>query len=120
MSGSARPFAVTFNTANHRVYALSYGNNTLAVIDPVAGTLLRTVKLAAQPFGRRRQFPHRERFMFPSRKPATSRSITGLPMPCSGKVKAGTIPYAMAADSAASKIYVTNIYSNNVTVITGP
>ena len=37
-----------------------------------------------------------------------------------GKVKAGTIPYAMAADSAADKVYVANMYSNDVTVITGP
>ena len=37
-----------------------------------------------------------------------------------GKVKAGTIPYAMAADSAADKIYVANMYSDDVTVITGP
>ena len=37
-----------------------------------------------------------------------------------GKVKAGTIPYAMAADSSADKIYVANMYSNDVTVITGP
>ena len=37
-----------------------------------------------------------------------------------GKVKAGAIPYAMAADSAAGKLYVANNYSNDVTVITVP
>jgi DNA-binding beta-propeller fold protein YncE len=35
-------------------------------------------------------------------------------------VKAGTIPYAMAVDTAANQVYVANFSSGDATVIHGP
>ena len=90
----------------------------MAVIDPAKATVLRTVKLDAQPSAVAVD-AKTGRVYVAEQKTGNVVIYNGKTYSVLGRVKAGSTPYAMAADSTAGKVYVANMFSNDVTVITG-
>jgi YVTN family beta-propeller protein len=95
---------------------LSYGNDTMAVIDGTTGKVSKTVDLGTHPQALAIDGQSGRVYVANQRTASVTvvDSKTNLPI---AKVDAGTIPYAMGVDSPAHLVYVANFSSNNVTVV---
>ncbi len=110
------PFAVEVNPATKKAYVLSYGNDTMTVIDETTDSVSKTVSLGTHP--QALAIDEQSDQIYVANQRTASVTVidgkTNLPVV---KVDVGTIPYAFGIDPAAHMVYVANFSSNNVTVI---
>ena len=99
-------------------YVLSYGNDTMAVIDGTTDSVSKTVILGTHPQAIAIDAQSDQIYVANQRTASVTviDGKTNLPV---AKVDAGTIPYAFGIDPSAHLVYVANFSSNDVTVIRG-
>jgi YVTN family beta-propeller protein len=105
---------VEVNQVTKKAYVLSYGDDTMSVIDGTSDAVTKTIRLGMHPQAIAVD-EQSGRIYVANQREGSVTVVDGKTNSAVTKVKVGTIPYAIGID--AHVVYVANFSSNNVTVI---
>jgi YVTN family beta-propeller protein len=109
------PYAVTLQPANNLVYVANYRSNTVSVIDPTSNKVIDTINVGTGPYA----LATTQKGVLVANSGSDTVSVINETNNVQKNIPVGLHPTGIAINPKTNMIYVTNEYSNTVSVIDG-